>query len=138
MTTAAIPRPADDDLDAYAKRSAGEAVPVPLFVATTKELTKALWSARKRIRELEAQNAAFEQRLAKLEAPERADDEYATWKELEERGYLWDAGIWQRGMTYAKGAQVTYNGQPWNAQTQTDSQPGHDRTWRLAAKRGAR
>jgi len=49
---------------------------------------------------------------------------------------LSDAGVWQRGTVYAKGAGVTCGGTFWIAQTQTSAQPGHDKTWRLSFKNG--
>ncbi len=48
----------------------------------------------------------------------------------------WDAGIWESGKVYPKGAGLRRDGSWWIAQTQTSAQPGHDKTWRLAVKKG--
>ncbi len=48
----------------------------------------------------------------------------------------WDAGIWEAGKVYPKGAGLRRDGSWWIAQTQTSAQPGHDKTWRLAVKKG--
>ncbi len=48
----------------------------------------------------------------------------------------WDAGIWESGKVYPKGAGLRREGSWWIAQTQTSAQPGHDKTWRLAVKKG--
>jgi integrin beta 3 len=48
----------------------------------------------------------------------------------------WDAGIWEAGKVYPKGAVLRRDGSWWIAQTQTSAQPGHDKTWRLAVKKG--
>src|SRR4029077_440120 len=48
----------------------------------------------------------------------------------------WDAGIWEAGKVYPKGAGLRRDGSWWIAQMQTSAQPGHDKTWRLAVKKG--
>ena len=48
----------------------------------------------------------------------------------------WDAGIWEAGRIYPKGAGVRRDGSWWIAQTDATSQPGHDKAWRLAVKKG--
>lgn len=53
-----------------------------------------------------------------------------------ELGTPYDAGIWESGKVYPAGAGVRRDGSWWIAQTQTSAQPGHDKTWRLAVKKG--
>lgn len=51
-----------------------------------------------------------------------------------------DAGVWQPGRVYPKGAGVTVKGAWWIAQTETSARPGDDtaesRAWRLSVKGG--
>jgi hypothetical protein len=51
-----------------------------------------------------------------------------------------DAGVWQAGRVYPKGAGVTVKGAWWIAQTATSARPGDDtsesRAWRLSVKGG--
>jgi len=48
-----------------------------------------------------------------------------------------EAGAWEAGKTYAKGAGVTWDGHYWIAQQATHVQPGEQRPeWRLAVRRG--
>jgi integrin beta 3 len=51
-----------------------------------------------------------------------------------------DAGVWQAGRTYPKGACVTRQGGLWTAQDATSARPGDEgaasRAWRLSVKGG--
>jgi hypothetical protein len=51
-----------------------------------------------------------------------------------------DAGVWQAGRVYPKGAGVTVKGAWWIAQAETSARPGDDtsdaRAWRLSVKGG--
>jgi hypothetical protein len=51
-------------------------------------------------------------------------------------GELRYAGTWQKGNTYLKGNFVTDRGSLWHAEQRTQSRPGADSTFRLAAKSG--
>ncbi len=49
----------------------------------------------------------------------------------------WDTGaVWESGKVYPKGAGLRMDGSWWIAQTQTSAQPGHNKAWRLAVKKG--
>lgn len=47
-----------------------------------------------------------------------------------------DAGIWEPGRLYPKGAGVTVRGAWWIAQVDTRERPGESRDWRLSVKAG--
>lgn len=47
-----------------------------------------------------------------------------------------DAGVWQTGRIYPKGAGVTVKGAWWIAQKDTAERPGDSRDWRLSVKGG--
>lgn len=47
-----------------------------------------------------------------------------------------DAGVWQPGRVYPKGAGVTVKGAFWIAQTDTAERPSDSREWRLSVKGG--
>jgi hypothetical protein len=47
-----------------------------------------------------------------------------------------DAGVWQAGRGYPKGAGTTVKGAWWIAQKDTTDRPGDSRDWRLAVKGG--
>jgi integrin beta 3 len=50
--------------------------------------------------------------------------------------FAFDAGVWQAGRVYPKGAGTTVKGAWWIAQTNTSGRPGDSRDWRLAVKGG--
>ena len=50
--------------------------------------------------------------------------------------FPFDAGVWQAGRVYPKGAGTTVKGAWWIAQTDTSGRPGDSRDWRLAVKGG--
>ena len=47
-----------------------------------------------------------------------------------------DAGVWQAGRVYPKGAGVTVKGAWWIAQKDTTERPSDSRDWRLSVKGG--
>lgn len=47
-----------------------------------------------------------------------------------------DRGIWREGTAYTKGDALTYGGDFWIAQTDTEARPGTCKDWRLAVRKG--
>jgi len=50
--------------------------------------------------------------------------------------FAFDAGVWQAGRTYPRGAGTTNKGAWWIAQKDTTTRPGDSHDWRLAVKGG--
>jgi DNA-binding transcriptional MerR regulator len=58
-------------------------------------------------------------------------------EELEARPSLHDAGVYEAGTAYAKGAAVSHSGSYWVAKADTVARPGESTQWRLIVKKGS-
>jgi hypothetical protein len=70
----------------------------------------------------------------------RAEDRERLLGEIESRGYVMYAGIWDEGVEYARGSMVSCAGSVWVALTPIEKglRPGKAPAWRLAVKSNAK
>jgi hypothetical protein len=68
----------------------------------------------------------------------RTEDRALLLGEVERRGYVTYAGVWDEGTDYVRGAMVTHGGSAWVALTPAEKglRPGKAPVWRLAVKSG--
>jgi hypothetical protein len=58
-------------------------------------------------------------------------------EELEARPSLHDAGVYEAGTAYSRGAAVSHSGSYWVAKADTTLRPGESTDWRLIVKKGS-